>query len=154
MRRHHRRPPIGRQRLHGLVRPVVVERHIGKARIGREGAARIDHRHGIARERRHRRQRLGNVDRTHHDEPQRRVEDLKEGRAGRRLDGLASVTPMGVLDGRHQLRRELDARHDLAVHHEALLMGGEQAHEAGAAFGRPGGVERAEKVLPHCSAST
>ena len=47
-----------------------VMRDVGKAAVGGEGAARVDHGDLVAGQRRHRRQRLGDVHRADHDQPQ------------------------------------------------------------------------------------
>ena len=94
-----RRAAVRTNRGERVVGPVDDDLDARKPRLAGEGAARIDHRHGVARQGGHRRQRLGDVHRTDDDEAQGRVEHLKKGRAVAGLGGAAAVTAERTLGG-------------------------------------------------------
>ena len=80
---HHRGAAVGLEALQRLVRPFGRDGDTGKALVAGEGGARIDHGHEIARQRRHPRHRLRDVDGAHQDAAQARVEHLDEDRRRR-----------------------------------------------------------------------
>lgn len=69
---------VDRELVQRVVGPFAVHGDAGKARVGRESPARIDHDHVVSRQRRHRRQGLRDVDGADDDDPQRRVERVDE----------------------------------------------------------------------------
>ena len=69
---------VGAQRFESLIGPIVGQGDAGKAPVHGERASGIDDGHRITGQRRHRRQRLGNVNRADDHEAFRGGEDMDE----------------------------------------------------------------------------
>ena len=95
----------GVRRVHRLVGPVGRIGDVGEALVGGEGAARIDHGDGEAALRGERHQRLGDMHRADHDQPQRRVVGVQEPVGAVELDGAALVAQRLARAARAQRRR-------------------------------------------------
>src|SRR5260370_1220445 len=149
-----RGPPIELELRQRLVRPFGRERDVGEACVAGKRGARIDHGHEVAGDRRHPRQRLGNMHGTDDEAAQARVEDLDEDRALGGVDRCAAVLADRLADRRERGRVEAQRPHDFRAFEKALSTALEVRRQHGGASGAAGGKGLFEECQLHSTRST
>ncbi len=128
----------------GGVRPFGDHLHLGKALGAGKGGARVDDRHVIADERRHRRQRLADMHRPGDHQLRRRHEHVEENAAFRRVRHAA----LAAAQARFQCFAQRIAGNGCSGH-EALRAAGKISDDDGRAPRRPLGIQGMEDVEFH-----
>ena len=135
-----------RRLLQRLVRPVMRQRHIGKAFGGGEGRARVDDAHAIAGQRGHARQRLGDMHRADDRQLERRIVNREKPAAALRSRPARSC--------RHARRRRGALEFARGVCAGSISRSSPLARSTARTMARPsapGRVQGCERVLAHRS---
>ena len=152
--RHHGGARVEVELFERAIGPGVHKLHAGKAGLGGEGRAGVDHDDLEAGERRHLRERLGDVHGADEDEAQRGIVRLEEGRGALASLDRDTLIAIGRAPGRlvELGRVALGAR--LARVVEALFPGGDRGREHGDPLALAVFAELLEGRDLHSSAST